>query len=259
MAADLRGEHDPLPAQEGFGPDRDLILALTADEEGGGHNGVDWLLEEPPRARRRRAGAQRGRRRLAEGRPAASPTRVQASEKVVPELPAGGDEPRRPQLAARQGQRDLPPGRRARRVWRLSIFPSRLNEVTRAFFERAAATVGRSRAAADMPRRRAQRSPTRPPRRGRALGTALLYNARLRTTCVATLLEGGHADNALPQTARAVVNCRMLPDETPSRTCAGARRGSLAERRRSPSRRSARVSRVRRRRSRPSSWRRSSG
>src|SRR5437899_4363813 len=39
-------------------------------------------------------------------------------------------------------------------------------------------------------------------------------NALLRTTCVATRLEGGHADNALPQTARAVVNCRVLPGES---------------------------------------------
>ena len=41
-------------------------------------------------------------------------------------------------------------------------------------------------------------------------------NALMRTTCVATLIEGGHAANALPQTARANVNCRILPDEAPS-------------------------------------------
>src|SRR5439155_21160473 len=39
-------------------------------------------------------------------------------------------------------------------------------------------------------------------------------NALMRTTCLATRLEGGHADNALPQTARAVVNCRVLPGES---------------------------------------------
>ena len=39
------------------------------------------------------------------------------------------------------------------------------------------------------------------------------YNARLRTTCVATRVDAGHANNALPQTARAVVNCRILPGE----------------------------------------------
>src|SRR4029079_5834139 len=41
------------------------------------------------------------------------------------------------------------------------------------------------------------------------------YNATMRTTCVATMLEAGHAENALPQTARATVNCRILPNETP--------------------------------------------
>ena len=41
-----------------------------------------------------------------------------------------------------------------------------------------------------------------------------VYNAQLRTTCVATLLEGGHADNALPQKAQATVNCRVLPGES---------------------------------------------
>src|SRR5437773_11797658 len=39
------------------------------------------------------------------------------------------------------------------------------------------------------------------------------YNAVMRTTCVATLLEAGHAENALPQAARATVNCRILPDQ----------------------------------------------
>jgi acetylornithine deacetylase/succinyl-diaminopimelate desuccinylase-like protein len=41
------------------------------------------------------------------------------------------------------------------------------------------------------------------------------FNSLMRTTCVATQLAGGHAENALPQMARAVVNCRMLPDEAP--------------------------------------------
>jgi len=48
----------------------------------------------------------------------------------------------------------------------------------------------------------------------RLAGAGAVFNARLRTTCVATRLEGGHANNALPQTARAVVNCRVLPGES---------------------------------------------
>jgi acetylornithine deacetylase/succinyl-diaminopimelate desuccinylase-like protein len=40
------------------------------------------------------------------------------------------------------------------------------------------------------------------------------FNATLRTTCVATQLEGGHARNALPQLAAANVNCRVLPEDS---------------------------------------------
>ena len=42
------------------------------------------------------------------------------------------------------------------------------------------------------------------------------YNAQMRTTCVATLVEAGHATNALPQMARANVNCRILPGVPPA-------------------------------------------
>jgi acetylornithine deacetylase/succinyl-diaminopimelate desuccinylase-like protein len=45
------------------------------------------------------------------------------------------------------------------------------------------------------------------------LSNTVRYNALMRTTCVATMLSGGHAVNALPQTARASVNCRILPGE----------------------------------------------
>src|SRR5258708_12280081 len=47
---------------------------------------------------------------------------------------------------------------------------------------------------------------------GRLAATAL-NNSAFRTTCVATMLEAGHASNALPQRARATVNCRILPGE----------------------------------------------
>jgi acetylornithine deacetylase/succinyl-diaminopimelate desuccinylase-like protein len=50
------------------------------------------------------------------------------------------------------------------------------------------------------------------------------YNARMRTTCVATRLSGGHADNALPQTAEAMVNCRILPNHDPAEVLATLRR-----------------------------------
>jgi acetylornithine deacetylase/succinyl-diaminopimelate desuccinylase-like protein len=56
------------------------------------------------------------------------------------------------------------------------------------------------------------------------LSASPVYNATLRTTAVATMLEGGHAENALPQTARAIVNCRLLPDESPEEVAKTLRR-----------------------------------
>ena len=99
--------------EEGFRPDRDLILALTADEEGGNFNGVDWLLKNHRALidaefaiNEGGGGTMRGGKYLT--------NEVQASEKVYPGLPPRGDELRRPQLAAGQGQRDLSPRRRPR-------------------------------------------------------------------------------------------------------------------------------------------------
>ncbi|MBP1604054.1 MAG: uncharacterized protein H6Q09_1226, partial [Acidobacteria bacterium] len=90
-------------------------------------------------------------------------------------------------------------------------FPVRLNEVTRGFFERTAG-LQEGQVAADM---KAVAGGSPKPDAVRRLSRSPYYNAMMRTTCVATRLEGGHADNALPQLARAVVNCRMLPGESP--------------------------------------------
>ena len=89
-------------------------------------------------------------------------------------------------------------------------FPVKLNEVTRAYFARLA-SIEEGGKAADM-RALAERDD---PEAAARLSEVPSYNARMRTTCVATRLEGGHADNALPQTARATVNCRVLPGEDP--------------------------------------------
>ena len=90
-------------------------------------------------------------------------------------------------------------------------FPVKLNEVTREFFVRMS-RIETGPAARDM---KAIAGTTPDPEAARRLAASPFYNAQMRNTCVATRLEGGHADNALPQAARVVVNCRLLPGESP--------------------------------------------
>jgi acetylornithine deacetylase/succinyl-diaminopimelate desuccinylase-like protein len=195
--------------QEGFVPDRDLIVALTADEEGGGHNGVAWLLKEHRglidaelAINEGGGGALKNGRRVSNS--------VQASEKIFQSY--------RLEVTNRGGHSSLPVKDNA--IWHLAgglarlaelDFPVNLDEVNRQFFERTAAQIGGS-LGNDF---RAVASGNRDPAVvARVAAVGPVFNSRLRTTCVPTRLEGGHADNALPQTARAVVNCRVLPSET---------------------------------------------
>jgi acetylornithine deacetylase/succinyl-diaminopimelate desuccinylase-like protein len=195
--------------QEGFTPARDLILALTADEELGSsskYNGVRWLLanhraliEAGMVINEGGGGELRGGRHLV--------NRVQTSEKVPLsyrlEVTSAGGHSSRP-------TRDNAIYQLAEGLVRLSKFdfPVRMNDATRLYFERTA-TLHTGRVAEDM---RAVARPTPDPAALARLSADTAYNALLRTTCVATRLEGGHASNALPQMARAVVNCRILPD-----------------------------------------------
>jgi acetylornithine deacetylase/succinyl-diaminopimelate desuccinylase-like protein len=88
-------------------------------------------------------------------------------------------------------------------------FPVALNEVTRVYFERSA-EIEEGELADAM--RGILASPPEPDAAA-CLSAIPFYNSRLRTTCDATMLSGGHAENALPQRARATVNCRVLPGE----------------------------------------------
>lgn len=207
--------------QEGFRPDRDLILALTADEESGGDNGVQWLL-----ANRRDLieaefciNVDAGGGEIVKG--TKTTLDVQAAEKIYQTFTLTV---RNPGGHSSLPTRDNAIYRLAAALQRLSTFdfPVRLNGITRAYFERMAG-VSTGSTAEDM------RAVTRTPALSGArtsgvegppdsaavsrLSASPLYNALLRTTCVATMLDAGHAENALPQTARAQVNCRLLPDE----------------------------------------------
>jgi acetylornithine deacetylase/succinyl-diaminopimelate desuccinylase-like protein len=195
--------------KEGVKPERDLIVALTADEESGDHNGVDWLLanhralvDAELGLNEGGGGRQRGDKRLFNG--------VQASEKVFQSFTL--------EVKNKGGHSSLPVKDNA--IYRLAAalsalakfdFPVRLNEVTRGYFERMS-TVETGQTAADM---KAVLAPSPDPAAVARLSGTAFYNAMMRTTCVATELQAGHAENALPQTARATVNCRILPQEPP--------------------------------------------
>jgi acetylornithine deacetylase/succinyl-diaminopimelate desuccinylase-like protein len=196
--------------QEGFVPARDIVVALTADEEGGDSNGVKWLLENHRRLidadyvlNEGGGGELKGGKAVAHG--------VQAAEKKYYSVA----------LDARNagGHSSLP--RKDNAIYQLAAaltklaafeFPVELNEITRSFFARMA-SLETGQVAADM-RAVAQPAPDAAAAARLAAGSPM-YNSMMRSTCVATQLTGGHAENALPQQARAVVNCRLLPGADP--------------------------------------------
>jgi acetylornithine deacetylase/succinyl-diaminopimelate desuccinylase-like protein len=196
--------------KEGFVPDRDVIVALTADEEGGNYNGVDWLLKnhrdwiDAAYCINLDGGEfeKRGDKRLL--------TAIQASEKVYVDFQLESLNP--------GGHSSVPSSDNA--IYHLAAaliriqnfsFPLDINEITRNYFERTAALTSGPTAADLLGAAKQPPDPTAIAH----LSANPYYNAQLRTTCVATLLSGGHARNALPQTARANVNCRIFPGEDP--------------------------------------------
>jgi acetylornithine deacetylase/succinyl-diaminopimelate desuccinylase-like protein len=202
----------------GWVPDRDIIAVLTADEETDGA-AIKWLLanHRPLSEAEYAVNSDAGGVTLVRGRPLS--VSVQASEKVFVNV----------MLTARNpgGHSSVPRDDNAiydlgNALVRLSThrFPVRLNEVTRAFFREGAAAQPDSVARL----MRAVAGGRTDQHTTLALGRIdAFYNSVMRTTCVATRLYGGHADNALPQQARALVNCRMLPDESPDNLVATLR------------------------------------
>ena len=196
--------------KEGYKPRRDLILALTADEEGGKFNGADWLVRE----HRELVDAawllnpDAGGVELEHGRAVVAD--VEATEKVYSDF----------QVAAtnRGGHSSRP--RPDNAIYELTtalnklaayMFPFEMNEVTRTYFKNLAGQET-GQTAADM-----RAILATPPDLAAAarLSAEPSYNANFRTTCVATRLMAGHANNALAQTAQANVNCRIFPGHSP--------------------------------------------
>jgi acetylornithine deacetylase/succinyl-diaminopimelate desuccinylase-like protein len=195
--------------QEGYKPDRDIIVALETDEEILDRDavGIQWLL----RNHRDLIDAEfalneGGGVGLKDGKPIRNS--VQTTEKVSLGY----------QLEVRDpgGHSSVP--RKDNAIYRLAeglaklskfSFPVRLNDTTRAYFERTAQSMSEA-TAADM---RAALAEKPDPSSFERLSSIPFFNAQLRTTCVATMLQGGHAVNALPQLATAKVNCRIMPGE----------------------------------------------
>ena len=192
--------------KEGVVPDRDIILALTADEEGGKSNGVDWLLKN----HRDLIDAEftlnhDGGGILAEhGKPVVMET--DAAEKLYADYQLTVTNP--------GGHSSLPLPDNA--IYHLADglarlehfhFPVELNSVTRAYYEQTS-KVETGQRSEDM-----QAILKNPPDLAAAarLSRDPIDNGTLHTTCVATRVNAGHANNALPQMAQAIVNCRILP------------------------------------------------
>ncbi len=192
--------------KENFKPDRDVILALTADEEGGTFNGVAWLLKNHRDLLDAEfaLNADSGGVTTVNGK--ALNVDVEAAEKLYADFQITATNP--------GGHSSLPVPDNAiyhvaGALGRLehAVFPFELNAVTRAYFERMAAlenkqTAGDVRAILKTPPDAAAMA---------RLSSDARYNSTMRTTCVATLMRAGHAPNALPQSAQANVNCRILP------------------------------------------------
>jgi acetylornithine deacetylase/succinyl-diaminopimelate desuccinylase-like protein len=194
--------------REDYKPSRDIIVALTADEEGGGpYNGVDWLIKN----HKELIDAdfclnEGGKGELVNGKRISND--IQAAEKWYIDF--------RLEVHNKGGHSSQPVPDNA--IYHLAGalvklsqfgFPMKLNEVTKAYFtemakletgQRKSDMEGVAAGSQDAMKRLAEQSP--------------MWNSMLRTTCVATLLEGGHAKNALPQLAAANVNCRVFPDDS---------------------------------------------
>ena len=192
--------------REGWVPKRDIVLALTADEEGGKSNGVDWLLKNRPELMQAEfvLNPDSGGVELRGGK--ATSMGVEATEKTYADF--------RLMATNRGGHSSLP--RPDNAIYELmhalakleaSPFPVEVNPVVRAELAEEEKIATPERAALIH-------GVLAEPQDAKAVAEFVKTptdNALLRTTCVATMLSGGHAPNALPAMATANVNCRILP------------------------------------------------
>jgi acetylornithine deacetylase/succinyl-diaminopimelate desuccinylase-like protein len=194
--------------REGFVPSRDLILALTSDEEGGAANGVEYLVANHRALIDAAYAINEGGGGTLNGTTPVFHS-VQAAEKVPVNFkltvlnPGGHSSVPRPDNAINQLAAGLVNLSRY-------TFPVALNAITKPFFEETA-KVEKPELAAAM---RAVAANPNDAAAAAIVSRDARYSSMLRTSCVATRLNGGHAYNALPQTASANVNCRIVPTST---------------------------------------------
>jgi acetylornithine deacetylase/succinyl-diaminopimelate desuccinylase-like protein len=199
-------------AREKFKPRRAIKLALTCGEEtAGAFNGAEWLAKN----HRDWIDAEFAINEGAWGELDAKGNRiamnVQAGEKAAQnyrlEVTNPGGHSSRP-------RKDNAINRLAAALPRIEAyeFPAQFTDASRAYFA-GMAKIQAAKGNADVAA--AMNAIVKDPADAKALALVsakdVSWNATLRTTCIATVLEGGHATNALPQRARANINCRIFP------------------------------------------------
>ncbi len=192
--------------RDGWVPKRDIVLALTADEEGGKSNGVSWLLEHRPELMKAAfvlnpdAGGVGMRNGKVTAMGVEATEKTYADFKLTATNPGGHSSLPRPDNAIYELMHAL-------ETLESHPFPIELNPVTRAQLEEDAKIAEPARA-------KLIHGVLEQPMDAKAVSEFVQKptdNALLRTTCVATMLAGGDAPNALPGMASANVNCRILP------------------------------------------------
>lgn len=197
--------------QEGFKPKRDIKLALTCGEEGGQFNSVPWLLEKYPQAMKADFALNEGDDSQLDEKGQPRLLGIQVGEKVYMdytlEVTNAGGHSSRP-------VKDNAIYHLANGLARLGAydFPIALNDATKGYYEQNAKIEPDPEVAGAM---RAMVANPNDAAAAAILARDPGRNSMMRTTCVATMAEAGHAPNALPQRAKANVNCRILPGNDP--------------------------------------------